>query len=101
LLQNAQRGWQNAIAFGRVSYRAGTQESVVDACATKTLTWSASAWKIERVGLLIAFVGFIVLAFVAVLWTNFARRRNLKKRQMARQSKPLRYSDSGKDSKTG
>ena len=101
LLQNAQRGWQNAIAFGRVSYRAGTQESVVDACATKTLTWSASAWKIERVGLLIAFAGFIVLVFVAVLWTNFARRRNLKKRQMARQSKPLRYSDSGKDSKTG
>jgi hypothetical protein len=49
LLAYAQAGWQSALAQGRVTYRAGGNETRVSPCATREIALAASAWRIERV----------------------------------------------------
>lgn len=74
LLQSAQRGWQNALAFGRVTYRAGNEQARVDACAGQTLAWSSSVWKIERVGLAFLAVQVVGIPVVVLWWSRQTRR---------------------------
>lgn len=68
MLQAAQRGWQNALAFGRVTYRAGNEESRVDICNGQTLAWSSSSWKVERIGLAFLIIQAIIIPAVVWWW---------------------------------
>jgi hypothetical protein len=75
LLGYAQRGWQNALALGQVTYRAGADQARVDACAARTLEWSSSTWRPERVGLVVAGIELIGAGILIWRW----RRRKGKK----------------------
>lgn len=73
MLQAAQRGWQNAVSFGRVTYSAGNDQARVDLCNGQTLAWSSSTWKIERVGL--AFLIIQAMVMPAVVWWWLKKKR--------------------------
>lgn len=73
LLQYAQRGWQNALSFARVTYRAGNAESRVDACAAKTIAWSSSAWRVERVAAAVLLIEAVGIGVLVVRWMRRKR----------------------------
>lgn len=73
MLQAAQRGWQNALSFGRVTYHAGNDQARVDLCNGQTLAWSSTTWKIERVGL--AFLMIQAVIIPAVVWWWLKKKR--------------------------
>ncbi|MBI5029839.1 MAG: hypothetical protein HZB51_04880 [Chloroflexi bacterium] len=75
LLSYAQRGWQNALALGRVTYRAGTDEARVDACGARTLEWSPSSWRPERVGIIVAGIELIGAGILIWRWRSKSRSR--------------------------
>lgn len=66
--QFAQRGWQAALANGRATYRAGAQDARVEPCAAVTLAWSASAWRPERVALILVVIQVVGIAVLVVRW---------------------------------
>ena len=68
LLQYAQRGWQNALSFAQVTFRAGKEETRVDACAAKTIAWSSSTWKIERVAILVLVIEVLGVGILVARW---------------------------------
>lgn len=68
LLQYAQRGWQNALSFAKVTFRAGEEETRVDACAAKTIAWSSSTWKIERVAMVVLAIELIGVGILIWRW---------------------------------
>ena len=72
LLKYAQRGWQSALANGRATYRAGAAEDRVEPCAAKLLAWSSSAWRPERVAVV---VGVLEVAGITVLVARWMGRR--------------------------
>ncbi len=78
LLQYAQRGWQNALSFAQVTFQAGETETRVDACAAKTIAWSSSTWKIERVGILVLAIEVIGVGIWVARWQA---RRSSKSNQ--------------------
>lgn len=59
MLNFAQKGWQNALSVGRVTYHAGANESRVDTCAAQTLAWSSSSWRVERVAIVVVVIELI------------------------------------------
>jgi len=73
LLESAQRGWQNALSFARVSYRAGNEEKRVDACAGQTLAWSSSAWRVERIAIVLIVIELIGAGILFVRWRGTKR----------------------------
>jgi len=75
LLQYAQRGWQNALSFAQVTFRAGEEETRVDACAAKKIAWSSSTWKIERVAILVLVIEVLGVGMLVARWRG--RKRNL------------------------
>jgi hypothetical protein len=68
LLQYAQRGWQNALAFAQVTYRAGEDETRVNACTARTIAWSSSSWKIERIAVAVLLVELVGVGFLLWRW---------------------------------
>jgi hypothetical protein len=72
LFKYAQRGWQAALANGRATYRAGAEEERVEPCVAKMLAWSSSAWRPERVALI---VGAIELVGIVILIVRWRRKR--------------------------
>lgn len=74
LFRFAQRGWQSALSFSRVTYRAGAEEARVDACAARTLAWSSSTWRPERVGWVVAVIELGGIGILAARWLS--RRRH-------------------------
>jgi tetratricopeptide (TPR) repeat protein len=68
LLKYAQRGWQSALANGRATYRSGAEESRVEPCATKTLASSSSAWRPERLALIIGLIELVGIAVLVARW---------------------------------
>ncbi|MBM3129514.1 MAG: hypothetical protein FJ009_12915 [Chloroflexi bacterium] len=73
LLKYAQRGWQAALANGRATYRAGAEEDRVEPCAAKTLAWSSSAWRPERVAIAVGVIELLGIAFLILRWRNKKR----------------------------
>ncbi len=73
LWRYAQRGWQASLATGRVVYRAGTREERVEACAAKTLVWSSSTWRPERVAIVVVVIEVVGIGFLIARW----RRRRV------------------------
>lgn len=74
MLQFAQKGWQNALSAGRVTYRAGSNESRVDTCAAQTLAWSSSSWRVERVAVVVILIELIGAGVLVWRWRK-ARRK--------------------------
>ncbi|MCI0476080.1 MAG: hypothetical protein L0Y55_07515, partial [Anaerolineales bacterium] len=70
LLKYAQRGWQAALANGRATYRAGVEEDRVEPCAAKTLAWSSSAWRPERVALIVGAVEVVGIVVLVLRWRS-------------------------------
>lgn len=75
LLAYAQRGWQNALALGRVTYRAGADEARVDACGARTLEWSPSSWRPERVGIVVG--GIEIIGAGILIWRWRKKRKKI------------------------
>jgi hypothetical protein len=77
LLTSAQSGWRNALAQGRVVYRAGDQEQRVEACASREITLEASPFRVEMV---VGIVGIIfVLGIVGgVMWWRGRKRASTR-----------------------
>jgi len=74
LLRAAQRGWQSALANGRATYRAGAAEERVEPCAAKTLAWSSSAWRPERVAVAVGIIELLGAGILIVRWRQRMRR---------------------------
>ena len=72
LLQHAQSGWRAALAQGRVTYRAGPGETRVDTCTSRTIAWSSSSLRAERIALIVAAVELLGIGILVV------RRRRTK-----------------------
>ncbi|MEW5718075.1 MAG: hypothetical protein AB1817_05585, partial [Chloroflexota bacterium] len=75
LLKYAQRGWQSALANGRATYRAGAAEDRVEPCAAKTLAWSSSAWRPERVAVIVGVIELVGIGVLVARWIQ-ARKRS-------------------------
>ncbi|MBI4788489.1 MAG: hypothetical protein HY782_15770 [Chloroflexi bacterium] len=77
LLKNAQSGWQRVLAQGRVSYRAGTSETTVDACGTRAIAYSAAPLRAEFVAVTVAAAaGLLGIAVLLVVWrTRYTGRQ--------------------------
>ena len=73
LLRYAQRGWQSALANARATYRAGAAEDRVEPCAAKTLAWSSSVWRPERVALIVGVVEVVGIAILIFRWRGKKR----------------------------
>ncbi len=75
LLRYAQRGWQATLASGRAVYRAGAKEERVEPCAAKTLVWSSSTWRPERVAVVVGGIELVGIVILIVRWRRKARIR--------------------------
>ncbi|MBI5301890.1 MAG: hypothetical protein HY868_07120 [Chloroflexi bacterium] len=62
LLQSAQNGWRAALAQGRVTYRAGENETRVEACAAREIALTSSPFRVEYGA---AVVGVIIVLGIA------------------------------------
>jgi hypothetical protein len=78
LLKYAQRGWQSALANGRVTYRVGADETRVEACTAQTVVASSSTWRPERVALIVAGIELVGIAVLVVRWRGKTRRHGDK-----------------------
>jgi len=78
LLKYAQRGWQSALASGRVTYRVGADETRVEACTAQTIVASSSTWRPERVALIVAGIELVGIAVLVVRWRGKTRRHGDK-----------------------
>ncbi|MBI3912975.1 MAG: hypothetical protein HY327_02080 [Chloroflexi bacterium] len=56
LLAYAQTGWQSALAQGRVTYRVGSNETVVDACAAREVAVDIAPLRVERVAAIVIVI---------------------------------------------
>ena len=73
LLQNAQSGWQDALAQGSVTYRAGSNETRVEPCAARAVALSATAFRPLRVALIVAAIEIVGIGILIGRWRR--RRR--------------------------
>ena len=75
LLQYAQRGWQSAMATGSVTYRAGADETRVEACSARALASSSSTWRPDRVAIVVVAAQLVLLTMLAAAWWIRKARR--------------------------
>jgi hypothetical protein len=68
LFKYAQDGWQAALAIARATYRVGDAETLVNPCATQTVTTEATSMRVERIVIVALIVQVIVITIVVVLW---------------------------------
>ena len=73
MLNFAQKGWQNALSAGRVTYHAGANELRVDTCAAQTLAWSSSSWRIERVAIVVIVIELFGAGILVWRWRKRSR----------------------------
>lgn len=75
LLKNARSGWQGAFSSGQVTFQSGTNTARVDACTARTLAWSSSTPRAERIALIVAGIELIGGGILFVRWRRNPRRR--------------------------
>jgi NADH:ubiquinone oxidoreductase subunit K len=56
-----------------VTYRAGPGETRVDACAARTIAWSSSSLRAERIALIVAAVEVVGIAVLMARWRRKKR----------------------------
>ncbi len=67
LLKNAQNGWQQSLARGRVSFTNGSNEIGVDACGAKMVTFASTPFPWLTIAA-IAGASVLMCVLIAVLW---------------------------------
>ncbi|HEX9074321.1 MAG TPA: hypothetical protein VF932_01015 [Anaerolineae bacterium] len=87
LLKNAQSGWQRALAQGRVRYRAGSNETNVDACAARTVAFSSSPLRVEFIVVLAVLSGGLL--GLGILYLEWKRKRTRRNKLRHATDKPL------------
>lgn len=68
LLTFAQSGWQRARAQGRVIYRVGENETIVDSCAAREIAMEAAPLRVERVAALVIALEILGGGILAWRW---------------------------------
>jgi tetratricopeptide (TPR) repeat protein len=75
LLESAQSGWRNALAQGRVVYRAGENEVRVEACGARQVAITASPLRGDVIALAASVLGVLGIALGVLAFRGMMHRR--------------------------